>query len=332
MTMQTGIIEEMNGTRRRARGFGLIATALAAGLIVAAPTASAEMPRQRQAAISFGLAVGERLVGCGAPLSGLGIGRASASLNGARLYVSDVKLIDSKGARVPIRLTRNDWQFADVALLDFKDGRGGRTACSKDSPAKNTTVLGTVPKGSYAGLQFTVGVPVTAEVDGETIALNHSNLETAPAPLDIAVMNWSWQAGRKFLLAEVNPTGGFKRQDGSPAHTWMVHLGSTGCKGNPATGEIIACARPNRFVVTLERFDPRSQMVVLDLAKLFADSDLAADKGGAIGCMSDPSDPECGAIFQAIGLNLNETRPGAGDEGRQTIPGRSSIFKVLAKP
>lgn len=314
------------------RAFRRLAGGLAVGLVLAAAGASAQTSKGQPVAISFGLAVADTPVGCGASLAALGTGRVAASLNDARLYVSDLKLIDARGGRVPVKLTRNEWQFADVALIDFKDGRGGRTGCSKDNPAKNTTVVGTVPKGRYAGLEFTVGVPAAAEVDGKQVSLNHSNLETAPAPLDIAVMNWSWQAGRKFMLAEVNPAGGFKRQDGSPARTWMVHLGSTGCKGNPATGEIIACARPNRFVVTFERFDPRSQLVVLDLAQLFAGSDLATDKGGAIGCMSDPSDPECAAIFQAIGLNLNETKPGAGDEGRQTSPGRSPIFTVRAKP
>lgn len=314
-----------------ARLFGGLAGGLAA-VLLAATGASGETPKGQPVAISFGLAVGDTLVGCGAPLSGLGTGQVAAGLNDARVYVSDVKLIDASGGRAPLRLAHNEWQVADVALLDFKDGRGGRTGCSKDNPAKNTAVLGTVPKGRYVGLEFTVGVPVVGQIDGKPVALNHSNLETAPAPLDIAAMNWSWQAGRKFLLAEVNPAGGFKRTDGSPGRTWMVHLGSTGCKGNPATGEIITCARPNRFVVSFERFDPRAQMVVLDLARLFAGSDLSADKGGAIGCMSDPSDPECGAIFQAIGLNLNETRPGAGDEGRQTSPGRSSIFTARVKP
>lgn len=315
----------------KARPFGLLTGGLAA-VLLAMTSASGETPNGQPVAISFGLAVGDTLVGCGAPLSGLGTGQIAAGLNDARFYVSGVTLIDANGGRTSLRLAHNEWQVADVALLDFKDGRGGRTGCSKDNPAKNTTVLGTVPKRRYVGLEFTVGVPVSGEIDGKPVSLNHSNLETAPAPLDIAVMNWSWQAGRKFLLAEVNPAGGFKRPDGSPARTWMVHLGSTGCKGNPATGEIITCARPNRFIVSFERFDPRAQMVVLDLARLFAGSDLSADKGGAIGCMSDPSDPECGAIFQAIGVNLNESRPGAGDEGRQTNPGRSSIFTVRAKP
>jgi hypothetical protein len=108
----------------------------------------------------------------------------------------------------------------------------------------------------------------------------------------------------------------------------MVHLGSTGCKGNPATGEIVSCAHENRFPVVFDRFDAETQRVNLDLARLFADSDIVADKGGAVGCMSALDDPECPAVFRALGLNLGDSAPGAGDAGKPTKPGVSPIFSV----
>nr|WP_256388641.1 MbnP family protein [Methylosinus sp. R-45379] len=37
------------------------------------------------------------------------------------------------------------------------------------------------------------------DAQGNDVALNHSNLATAPAPLDVQGMNWGWQAGRKFI-------------------------------------------------------------------------------------------------------------------------------------
>lgn len=312
---------------RNALGYGVIA-ALAAALPAAAAAVQASHPVE----ITFALTDHGREVGCGAPLTALGTGATEAALHEARLYIHGVNLIDAKGKRVPVALTPGDWQYADIALLDFKDARGGRAACSASAPAKNTTISGTVPTGPYTGLEFTVGVPVAAEVEGKSISLNHSATERAPPPLDIAGMAWSWQSGRKFIMIEVDPKGGITRADGGRAKTWMVHLGSTGCKGNPATGEIVTCTRPNRFAVTLNRFDPTKQRVALDLGKLFEGSDLAGDKAGAIGCMSGTDDPECRPIFAALGLNLDDTKPGAGDAGAQAVAGVSRIFAVEAKP
>jgi hypothetical protein len=36
----------------------------------------------------------------------------------------------------------------------------------------------------------------------------------------------------------------------------MVHLGSTGCMGDPATGETVKCRAANRAAIALRRFDP----------------------------------------------------------------------------
>lgn len=319
-------------TYRRTGGTGRAGTTLFTALATLLVGSSAGLAADQPVSIDFGLTVAGKSVGCGAPLSGLGTGQVNASLNDARFYVYDVSLVGADGKRTPVKLDRNDWQYAGAVLLDFKDARGGKQPCSATQPAKHTAATGTVPAGTYEGLEFSLGLPVEGEQDGVKVSLNHSNIDTAPPPLDIAAMNWSWQAGRRFLVIEVNPAGGLKRVDGTPARTWMVHLGSTGCKGNPATGEIVSCARPNRFTVAFDRFDAQKDIVELDLADLFKTSDLSVDKGEAIGCMSNPVDPECGAIFAAFGLNLNETGPGAGDAGQPSHPGLSSIFKVRAKP
>lgn len=284
-------------------------------------------------AINFGLTADGKDVGCGAPLANLGSGRLPGKLHEARFYVYGFKLVDSKGKRTPVSLTQNEWQYADVALLDFKDARGGNAPCTETNPAKNTTITGTAPHGAYVGLEFSVGAPVESVVDGKTVAINHSNVETAPPPLDIAGMAWNWQAGRRFLTVEVIPPSPVIKSDGSKTRSWMVHLGSTGCKGNPATGEIVSCAHENRFTVAFDRFDPKTQRVNFDLTALFEGSDLLADKGGAIGCMSALDDPECAAVFRQLGLNLGESAPGAGDAGKQSKPGVSSVFSLgSAKP
>jgi len=303
-----------------------IALGSALSIAVAVTSLAAGAPNQRAVAINFGLTEDGKPVGCAAPLSNLGSSKVDAKLREARFYVYGVKLIDKKGGRTPLALAQNDWQYADLALIDFRDARGGNAPCSPTNPPKNNTITGSAPAGDYLGLEFSVGVPVESQVDGKTVALNHSNVETAPPPLDVQAMSWNWQAGRRFFSVELDPSSFVSLSDGAKARTWMVHLGSSGCKGNPATGEIVSCAQPNRFTVTLDRFDPKKEQVNLDLTTLFKDSDVSIDKGGAVGCMSALDDPECPAVYKAIGLNP----PGGPDAGLQTKLGVSSIFS--AKP
>ena len=249
-------------------------------------------------------------------------------MHDARFYVYGVKLIDSKGERTPLALAQNDWQYADLSLLDFKDARGGNAPCSASNSAKNTSVTGTAPKALLCRTRVH-GRRARREPSGrQDRRAEPLRCETAPPPLDIATMAWNWQAGRKFLLVEVDPPILHDQARRQKAKTWLVHLGSNGCKGNPATGEIVACAHRNRFTVTFDRFNAKTQQVNLDLTTLFKDSDIAADKGGAVGCMTALDDPECPPIFRAFGLNLVATAPGAADAGLQTKAGVSPVFSV----
>lgn len=315
----------------RAVKLRLSAAAAAGFCLIQAGASQAAGEKTQPVAISFALTADGKDVGCGAPLTNIGSGHLPAKLTEARFYVYGVKLIDGKGARTPVALTQSDWQYADVALLDFKDARGGNAPCSEANPAKNTAIVGVAPRASYVGLEFSVGAPVESVIDGKTVQINHSNVETAPPPLDISGMAWNWQAGRRFFAFEVVPPSLVIKTDGSKSRTWMVHLGSTGCKGNPATGEIVSCAHENRFTVSFDRFDQKKQRINLDLSALLKNSDILADKGGAVGCMSALDDPECPAVFEALGLNLVDTAPGAADAGKQTKPGISPIFSIAAK-
>ena len=86
-------------------------------------------------------------------------------------------------------------------------------------------------------------------------ALNHSDYATATKPLDVAAMAWSWQSGRKFAKIEVTDPAG---ATGTwTAKTFNVHLGSTGCTGNPANGETVVLlhglARSSGSLARMER-------------------------------------------------------------------------------
>ena len=185
-----------------------------------------------------------------------------------------------------------------------------------------------MPAAHYRGLQFTIGVPVQGlDPQGQAVSLNHGNFELADAPLDRASMAWSWQVGRKFIKLELLPEGGVARSNGRAA-VWTLHLGSTGCSGNPAQPGAVHCLSPNRVAVMLPDFDPAQDRVVLDMARLLADSNLAEDKGGASGCMSSMDDPECKPLFARLQIQLE-----AGDRrGQPLLPQTSPDFVRVQKP
>ncbi len=357
----------------------------ASGVVFAAGPAPA--PARQPVSIRFALQSGNDPVACGQDIKGLGVNKINAKLRDARFYISAPALIDKTGKEVPITLERNDWQYANVTLLDFEN----KTGNCKGTPEMNDVITGTVPAGKYKGLTFNVGVPsVVKGEDGKDIILNHSNVATATAPLDLQAISWSWQAGRRFIRFEIEPEGGVTRKpqppraegggrggrgggaEGASAEgergggrpeggaesasaeggrgggrepreqprvnadgtitvtTWMAHIGSTGCKGDPIIGEIVSCASPNRPLVSLPGFDPATQQVVLDVQALVAGIDLNHDAGGATGCMSNAKDPECSPLFANLGINIKETAPDANDAGQPSKAG-GRVFRAATK-
>jgi hypothetical protein len=62
---------------------------------------------------------------------------------------------------------------------------------------------------------------------------------------------------------------------------------------------------------------------------LFAASDVTRNLGGAQGCMSGATDPECAAVFDALGIDWRADGSGSGlplGEGRS-----QRVFRVLAR-
>ncbi len=230
-----------------------------------------------------------------------------------RFYISNVKLIDSNGNPVPVILDKSAYQEKGVALLDFGHvaSVNGTTACTTTF---NAQIVGKVKPGTYTGLSMTLGVPVKAE-DGVS-RMNHSN-QTATvgtaAPLQNTDMSWPWQAGRKFTKIEFvpNPPAVITKPTAASlvatTPKWPVHLGSTGCTGNPVTGQDTVCTNPNRVDMTFGIFDTGStatNVIALDIAQLFKKADLTFDAGGSPGCMSTGTDPECAPIFNALGVSI----------------------------
>ncbi|MGD9695108.1 MAG: MbnP family copper-binding protein [Thermoleophilia bacterium] len=308
------------GTIRVITSSAAVATAALAmsAAAVAAPSASVS--------IRFAAVNGSAPVSCATPIAGLGTSSATAALQDLRFYVSNVRLVRANGTSVPLKPAGSK-AFNLVAkgnrttLIDLENGKG---ACNQGDAATNAVIRGTVPKGRYVGARMYVGVP---------FPLNHTDITTAPAPLDLAAMAWSWQSGRKFMKVELaDPAGA--------AGTWqtkayMVHLGSTGCTGNPAAGGDVDCSASNRVPLRFARFNPATQKIAFDVGALVAGTDVTRNGGGAPGCMSGATDPECGPVFGHLGLHL-AAQPGMGEDmpgmmhGMQA-PSGQTVFRVVAR-
>lgn len=224
---------------------------------------------------------------CGGVYTNVGTTKTTYEPMDFRVYVHDVRLVTSGGQEVPVALTDDGvWQHEGVVLLDFANKDG---LCTQGTAGMNTSIRGTVPADTYAGLRFRLGVPES---------LNHRNVTTSPPPLDDQGLFWSWQFGYLFTRIE-------GRTSGLPTH--VMHLGSTDCAPPPTgqTSGTAGCTYNNRPEVDLEGFTVGANQLVMDLGALFAGSDLNVNASGpntAVGCMASQGDVDCAPIFERLGL------------------------------
>lgn len=237
--------------------------------------------------IAFAGQVGDSPATCGATYPNIGTTNGDYTLRDFRLFVHDVRLVNDAGIEHAVALAQDgEYQLEDIALLDFETGGAG---CPGGSVGTHTRIRGTIPEGTYTELRFRVGIPFIR---------NHANAAEAPAPLNNTAMFWNWQGGYKFI-----------RIDGASAvlpDGFVVHLGSTACDGDRLTGGTTVCANANVPTVSFPAFNPAVDTVVVDLQELFRGSNIDIDNGEQAGCQSRPADPECGPVFERLGLPFGE--------------------------
>ena len=264
--------------------------------------------------IPFRAEIGGTPFSCMESYSGIGSTGSTVQVADFRLYVSNVRMIDTSGKEVPVALTQDGtWQLGGTALLDFEDATG---ACANGTAETNMAIHGAVPEGQYAGLAFDIGVPFDQ---------NHADVSLVASPLNLTAMFWSWQAGYKFLkidmatsgqplpppmpMAEGDMASQMAKDKDKPKGPmgWQLHLGSTGCAADSMTTAPVAeCANPNRVAVRLDGFMPGMagmDTVVLDPAPVLAGADVDVNAPDtAPGCMSFSGDADCPAVMSALGL------------------------------
>jgi uncharacterized repeat protein (TIGR04052 family) len=263
---------------------------------------AAACPDEQNASVSvaFRARVGAEPFECGATYGGLGTAASDVVVRDFRMYVHDVSLVRSDGVAVPIALDESGpYQHSGVAFLDFSAGAGAE--CDDPTAETNAVVTGQIPEGVYDGISFVVGIP---------FEINHANNATAPPPLNVTSMYWDWFAGYKFIRVDGEEAGG---------NGVLLHLGSTGCTPG-GMGGVGACTNENRPEITLSTFNPEGHAVIVDLAGLFAGSDLETSGDGATACMAEPENADCGPMFGALGLPFGGT-PGP----------EQTVFRVEAR-
>ena len=315
------------------------AASLVAAAVLSACGGSSSTPADKAVSITFAAVNGTTPVTCGTPLTGLGTTGASAAVQDLRFYITNLALIDDKGVAVPVKLDANKWQLTQgtetVSLIDLENASG---ACATGGTADmNAVITGTVPDGNYVGLKASVGVPDN---------MNHTAVAGGTPPLDNAAMNWSWQSGRKFTKIEINPVGGITQTVAATATTAAVvsniptfnlHVGSTGCTAkvdaagvalkDSAGNPVYSCSNPNLAAFSLSAFNASTQKVALDIGQLFKTTNVTIENGGAAGCMSGATDPECPALFSELQISF-----GSGSNGQPINSGAAQkVFKAIAK-
>ena len=295
-------------------------------------------PREISATIPFAAVVGDASVECGEDYLNVGSDATTVSFVDFRFYVHDFKLVTDAGTEISVSLDdvltdgsdeSSPSQNSRVAQLDFRDTLG----CEAEADANpnfndGVQVTATVEEGvTISAIRFTLGVPFD---------LNHKDQAAADEPLRnpgrASGAGWNWQGGYKFTGIDVAPVGGWTDpQDGErTGNRWNMHLGSTGCPVSVSDlesgTEPETCENPNRPEITIElgAIDVEQAEIVIDYAALVSGVSVAQDEGGAPGCMSGTTDPECGVVFANLGLGLDL---GAGENAES----EQSVFSVREK-
>ncbi|RUT01836.1 metallo-mystery pair system four-Cys motif protein [Dulcicalothrix desertica PCC 7102] len=283
-----------------------LAVALTLGSIVFSGTAySQQTNTTQQITIKFAGRVNNQPFACGRNYK---LGKAATTVTPLdfRFYVSDVSLIDAQGKVVPLTLAQDGkWQYQNVALIDFENKTG---ACVNGTVETRTDVIGTVPKGKYKAVRFSLGVPQN---------LNHEDSTLAPSPLNLTSLWWNWQFGYKFARIDFTyrlPSTGQKQHvhdEMAKSQGFLIHLGSTGCQAETTSQKpTTACSNPNKATITLNNFDPNKNVIVADIAKLLANVDLSYNQPGtAPGCMSEPNDKDCTGVMKNFGIPFGDKTP-----------------------
>ena len=255
------------------------------------------------------------LLGCGNPFAGpvqlefqvlpTDVADCDSRRGELQFYISDLTMIDSTGAAVPVRLDdRNPWQGESTALISLNFG------CAESPESGNRMVSGSVARGHYAAVEFSLGVPFEH---------NHLNPMRAAPPLNVPSMFWTWQTGYKFLRLDLG-------------NAWSFHLGSTGCVSDSAMRPPQQpCRQPNVARIRLPAEAAQDGNVLIDLDALLAGIDTAS-AGNCVAAYRKRG--ACRGLLGALGLDADtgqcfeNLQPGERHPSQGSSCASQSVFRL----
>lgn len=250
---------------------------------VDAGSAAPPAERRQRVTIRFRARFGLSEFDCGQSYRQIGSANTTVTPQDLRFFVSELALIRDDGQAVSVALDqRKPWQAAELGLLDLEDGTG---SCGEGDTDLNTQLTGSVPEGDYNGISFVNGVPE---------ALNHIDPLKAEDPLrGHPELSWGWLGGFRFTKIELREVVPPNQAYGHA----QLRIGSTGCSGDAHKGTV-KCDKANRNHVVLRSFDHEFDSVVLDLERLFEQTDLTEK------AECDATGEECAPMFKAFGIDF----------------------------
>lgn len=254
---------------------------------------------------------------CDTVVTGVGSNATRAKFKDMRFYVSNASFLakqtDGSEIKVPITLSSNAWNYSSgansVTLIDMEN-KSGSCAGTTETNYKLVGTIASTAGQVLTGIEFTLGVP---------FEFNHTALAAMPAPLNIAAMGWSWQSGRKFAKIELVDSGDNLTPWSNSG--FAFHFASTNCVGNPANGETVSCAQPNRMSYHSHSFDYQTQKIALNLTGFLASSAIEVANSS---CMSEIGNTNCDPLFAAVKVDQATGQPIDGGHGQR-------LFKVISK-
>ncbi len=265
--------------------------------------------------LGFKMHIGSKEAVCAETYEALGSGTGHRlRMQDYRFYASNFELSNSsdtqavKLAAKPNRTVLRDGSNS-IALL------GQTLGCNALIGLRNLTLSGTVKKGEYDRLCFTLGVPY---------AQTYANSVMPPRPLGMTGMEGHWRFGHKFFRfdALADPAGA--------AAPFSIHLASTECGGadDPDSSAPPAedCAYPNRPRVCLDYTQiAEGYSIIADVAPLMAELDVTRNTADTEpGCTSLSGDPECVTVLPQFGLDYAFDPP-------ELIPRRAQTLFTTGK-
>ena len=116
---------------------------------------------------------------------------------------------------------------------------------------------------------------------------------------------------KTVAAAFTNAVGDDERQDLVQETFGRLTTAKDGFRGDGGVRAYILAIARNVLLDHLRKryrggtgFDPLTTTIVIDYAAVVAASDLATNGGGPPGCMSGTADPECGPVFDRLGIDI----------------------------